>query len=89
MKLKITEGEWKLAKLGWLRVEADDFTALFLRFEFGSQWGINGGRISKLEIRRKSTKEVMANYDRGWDIEPAVECSALKEFYDEVLKQYN
>lgn len=33
-----------------------------------SQYGIDGGRISKLEIRHEG--EVMCSYDRGWDIEP-------------------
>ena len=86
MKLKITEGDWKQAKLGWLTVEAGDFTCTFLRFEFPSQYGINGGRLSKLTIKRKQTIEWLANYDRGWDMEPAEDC---KEFYDEVIKQYN
>ena len=33
----------------------------------GSQYGINGGKISKLWL---SGPEGRANYDRGWDIEP-------------------
>ena len=33
------------------------------------RYGINGGRISKLTI--KIDGRVVANYDRGWDIEPA------------------
>lgn len=37
-------------------------------FDEGSQWGINGGRISKLTI--KIDGKITANYDRGWDIEP-------------------
>jgi hypothetical protein len=39
-------------------------------FEEGSQFGINNGRISKLEIWDKDTNEVVVNYDRGWDIYP-------------------
>ena len=31
-------------------------------------YGLNGGKISKLTI--KANGEVIANYDRGWDIEP-------------------
>ena len=34
-------------------------------------FGINGGRISKLTINKG--KEKVANYDRGWDIEPTDE----------------
>ena len=37
-------------------------------YEEGSQFGINGGKISKLML--KLNGEVIANYDRGWDIEP-------------------
>lgn len=89
MKLKITEGDWKQAKLGWLTVEGEDFTATFFRFEFGSQYGIDNGRLSKLTIKRKSTNECIANYDRGWDIKPAMNHEDIAEFYNEVLRQYN
>ena len=37
----------------------------------GSQYGIDGGRISKLTIKRGG--EIVCNYDRGWDIEPVDE----------------
>lgn len=40
-------------------------------YETGSQHGINGGKISKLML--KLDGEIIANYDRGWDIEPATE----------------
>ena len=32
-------------------------------------YGINGGRISKLMIKRGG--EIVCNYDRGWDIKPS------------------
>ena len=34
----------------------------------GSQYGINGGRISKLTLKRSGA--IVCNYDRGWDVEP-------------------
>ena len=40
-----------------------------------SEWGINGGKISKLAIRIDG--EWTANYDRGWDIEPVTENAQL------------
>lgn len=40
-------------------------------FDEGSQFGINGGRISKLMIKRDV--ETVCNYDRGWDIKPVDE----------------
>ena len=42
---------------------------------FTTEWGIDGGRISKLTLKRDG-KEV-CNYDRGWDIEPEDENTQL------------
>lgn len=36
--------------------------------EENSEYGINGGRVSKLQIQRNS--EIVCNFDRGWDIVP-------------------
>lgn len=33
-----------------------------------SKFGINHGKISKLELKQDG--EIVANYDRGWDIHP-------------------
>ena len=40
-------------------------------FDEGSQFGIDGGRISKLMIKRSG--KIVCNYDRGWDIKPVDE----------------
>lgn len=54
-------------------------------FGKGSQFGIDGGRISKLMIKRGS--EIVCNYDRGWDIKPVDEDT---EFTLAILvKDYN
>ena len=37
-------------------------------YDEGSQYGIDGGRISKLAL--KMDGEWIATYDRGWDIKP-------------------
>jgi len=37
-------------------------------YDVGSDYGINGGRISKLQL--KMDGETICNYDRGWDIKP-------------------
>lgn len=56
-----------------------------LQFDEPSQYGIDGGRISKLCITNK--KGVwLANYDRGWDTKPD---DSIKDFYQEILKQFN
>ena len=40
-------------------------------YEEVSEFGIDNGRISKLMLKHKG--EIVANYDRGWDIEPVDE----------------
>ena len=40
-------------------------------YDTGSQYGIDGGRVSKLMIKRNN--EIVCNYDRGWDVEPVDE----------------
>ena len=40
-------------------------------YETGSEFGIDEGRISKLMLKRNG--KIIANYDRGWDIEPVDE----------------
>ena len=52
-------------------------------YDTPSEYGINGGRISKLELRvgrrfRNRTiarGTVVARYDRGWDIEPLTDAA--------------
>lgn len=51
-------------------------------FDEGSEWGINGGRISKLMLK------ITANYDRGWDIEPD-EGLPTQMAYSILLENYN
>ena len=51
----------------------------------GSQHGIEGGKISKLLIKRNN--EMVSNYDRGWDIKPASPEAA--EVFKELCRKYN
>ena len=53
---------------GTVSVNGEIFHYWMKQYEEGSEYGINGGRISKLTIKR-SGREVY-NYDRGEDIEP-------------------
>lgn len=55
-------------------------------FEEGSEFGIDGGRISKLTIRKVGESRDLCNYDRGWDVEPADEVKAV---YAIILGKYN
>ena len=52
-----------------------------------SEWGINGGKISKLSI--KMDGKWVANYDRGWDIEPDENDEAVQIAYCILLNEYN
>ena len=54
-------------------------------YEEGSEWGINGGKISKLMI--KINDETVCNYDRGWDIHPT--CKEAELALCILLENYN
>lgn len=53
--------------------------------EPSEDYGIDGGCISKIELRIDG--KVTLNYDRGWDIEPEGEASQLA--YAVLMKKYN
>ena len=50
-------------------------------------YGINGGRISKLMIKVDGV--ITANYDRGWDVEPAEDDMPTRMAYCILLENYN
>lgn len=56
-------------------------------FEEPSQFGINGGRISKLMIKKDGV--ITCNYDRGWDIEPKAEDEMTNLALCILLNNYN
>ena len=62
-------------KEGSIRVNGEIFHYWMKQYEEGSEWGIDGGRISKLMLKRSG--EIVCNYDRGWDVEPADENTQL------------
>lgn len=53
--------------------------------EASEDYGINGGKISKLMI--KIDDEIVASYDRGWDISPADEKTI--NCYEILVARYN
>jgi hypothetical protein len=63
---------------------ADGHTFCIKHFDTGSIHGIDEGKISKLEIRKD--REILANYDRGWDIEVA---DSATDAYNAILAAYN
>lgn len=56
-------------------------------YKEGSEFGINGGKISKLMIRMGG--ETVADYDRGWNIEPDENDEQIMIAYSILLKEYN
>lgn len=56
------------------------------KFDLPSPYGIGGGRISKLDIRTDDG-QVVARYDRGWDIEP--QNADVKELINKIIQEEN
>lgn len=70
---------------GSIKIGEDIFRYWIKQYGGGSVYGIEGGRISKLMIKRNG--EIVCNYDRGWDIKPVDEDT---EFALAILiKDYN
>lgn len=66
----------------WTNGSVDGFDFCVKHYKHGSPYGIENGRISKLEIRKDG--KIVANYDRGWDMAVApVACAAYKKIIAE------
>ena len=62
-------------KEGSIRVHGEIFHYWMKQYEEGSQFGIDGGRISKLMLKRNG--EIVYNYDRGLNVAPVDENTAF------------
>ena len=89
MKTRITEktqnGNWtsgtvKLANGRTFRFQVKSF-------DEPSEFGIDGGRVSKLWVVTATRLVTAVNYDRGWDVKP--QTSDHKAVYAALLKRYN
>ena len=56
-------------------------------YEKGSKFGIDGGRISKMQIRIDG--QTVVNYDRGWDIKPDEDDEGIMMAYSILIHDYN
>ena len=54
-------------------------------FDDGSQYGVNNGRVSKLDIRKDG--RIIVNFDRGWDVKP--QTAEHKAVYKSVMAALN
>lgn len=70
---------------GVIKIDKTSVTFSVKHFEEPSEFGIDEGRISKLDLRVKG--KIVANYDRGWDIEPTDD--AVEKALQYVLATYN
>ena len=57
-------------------------------YEEGSEFGIGGGKVSKLTIRKVGeSRDDLYNYDRGLDVDCADD--EVRTVYDIILSKYN
>ena len=56
-------------------------------YEEGSEFGISGGKVSKLTIRKVGESRDLYNYDRGLDVDCADD--EVRTVYDIILSKYN
>lgn len=61
-QVKFLQGNWISGRIGNLRFQAKIYKA-------SSQFGINGGNVSKLAVWPEYGPAVIS-YDRGWDMKP-------------------
>ena len=78
-----------LCKSGDIKMPGDERIAHYnvKSYDEGSEFGINGGRISKLWI--KIDNKVVVNYDRGWDVKPDESDELVMYAYNMLISDYN
>lgn len=70
----------------WTKGECEDYEFCAKLFDVGSDFGINNGRVSKLQIKHKllGWGNSIVNYERGWDKKPDGEVNTM--VYDSIMK---
>ena len=76
--MKVLAGKWSRGEINGHKFEVK-------HFEKGSEFGIDGGRISKLLVTKGGVE--VASYDRGWDVLPAT--GEAQEVTSEIIGRYN
>ena len=84
LKIKETKPEGNNWREGTIGIHGSVYHYWVKQYAEGSKYGIDGGRVSKLMIKRKG--EIVCNYDRGWDVQPVDEDTELAK--DIVLHEY-
>lgn len=76
---------WQTAEV---KINGTDYTVNMMRFEEPSDFGIAGGRISKLFIF--SREEEALWFDRDWvRTTPKNNAKEIQKLYEEIIKEYN
>ena len=70
---------------GKIEIDGKEVQYWVKHYEEGSEFGIDGGRISKLECRADG--KMLLHYERGWDKKPTT--NLAKKAYATMLKMYN
>ena len=76
LKITKTEGRQLNAPGTWVSGSIAGHTFQVLAFEGHAEnadYELGTSRISKLWLRRQADRQVVANFDRGWDVEPATD----------------
>lgn len=101
MKTIIFNGqELTRSETNWFVFKSNGYSISAKVYDEPSSYGIDGGRISKLEIvdnlyprRFFGWEGVRLNYDRGWDIEldpdETPKYHNVKKLYNEILEAFN
>ena len=69
----------------WSKGTLDGYEYWVKHFDEGSQYGIGGGKVSKLSIRKDGVEDY--NYDRGLDFDKLDENG--RAVYAKLINKYN
>ena len=83
--MEAIRGGFLMFSEGSINIEGVEVFYSVKHFDKGSEWGIEGGRISKLECRANG--KTILHYDRGWDMEPETELGYLS--YATLIDKFN
>ena len=76
LKITKTEGRQLNGPGTWVSGTIAGHTFQVLVFEGhaeNAEYELGTSRISKLWLRRQADRQVVANFDRGWDVEPTTD----------------
>ena len=84
------EMEINMWESGKITIDDENFEYHVKIYEEPSAYGINKGRISKLEVNlvdEAGSKFVVALYDRKWEFKPKLEIA--KKVVQQIMSRYN